>query len=46
MPTKAQIQIVQIARRDRQLNEPQYRMLLANVAAAFLIRLVGKNMDR
>jgi phage gp16-like protein len=32
MPTKAQIQIVQIARRQVQLNEPQYRMLLANVA--------------
>ena len=32
MPTKAQIQIVQIARRKVGLNEPQYRMLLANVA--------------
>jgi hypothetical protein len=32
MPTKPQIQIVQIARRQVGLNNPQYRMLLANVA--------------
>jgi hypothetical protein len=32
MPTKAQIQIVQIARRQGGLNEPQYRWLLWNVA--------------
>jgi hypothetical protein len=33
MATKPQIQLVQIARRQCGLNEPQYRMLLANVAS-------------
>ena len=41
MPTKDQIQIVQIARRQVGLNEPQYRLLLANVAGVASTKDLG-----